>query len=319
MKIIKKTPLDRIDLSDTTFSVRFMTDLQDLQSSIREVGLIQPVHLKERPGSYQVISGFRRIGALRELRCHEVESWVTDETDDLGLFTAALHENMATRGLNSVEKAITLNKLIHHFHVDRAVVIQRYLPLLSLETHEKILNTFLSLAGMEDEVKGFVLKEEVSRSNIRILSTFHPEDRIALLGPLSSLKLGENRLREVLTLLEEISGRDRIPIREVLDRPEIQVALSHGEWTPAQKTEQFKKALFRLRYPRRHQLEERFRQRRISLNLPPAISLEHSPNFEGKRLKMDFQFASVEELRTILSSLNNLADKKELEEMIRDA
>jgi ParB-like chromosome segregation protein Spo0J len=318
MKSLKNIPLNRIDLSDATFSVRFMADFQDLQVSIREIGLIQPVLLKEKSSGFQVVSGFRRIGALPELGIDEALSWVTDETDDLKLFTEVLHENMTTRGLNAVEKAIALHKLIHLFDVDRAVVIGRLLPLLSLETHEKILNTFLSLAGMEDGIKAFVLREEVSRSNIRILSAFHPEDRMALLGPLSSLKLGENRLREVLTLLDEVSRRDRIRIREILDRSEIQTALFQEEGSPLQKTEQFKKALLRLRYPRRQQLEERFRQRRAKLNLPPVISLDHSPHFEGRRLKMEFQFASMEEFRTILTSLSQLAEKKELEEMIED-
>jgi ParB family transcriptional regulator, chromosome partitioning protein len=319
MKPSQKIPLERIDLSDETYSVRFMADVRDLRSSIREVGLIQPVLLKEKPHGYQVISGFRRIAALRELGFRDVDSSVTDEADGLRLFTMTLHDNVTGRGLNAVEKAITLDKLIHQFRVDRALVIRDFLPLLSLETHEKILNTFLSLARMEDDVKRFVLGEAVSRSNIRILSTFHPEDRIALLKPLSSLKLGENRLREILTLLDEISRRDRIRIKEILLQPAIQTPLSHEEWTPSQKTEEFKRTLLQLRYPRRHHLEEEFQQRRASLHLPPGIALDHAANFEGKRLKMEFQFESVEDLRTILSSLNNLADKKELEEILRNA
>jgi len=318
MKSIQKTPLETIDLSDETYSIRFMTDAEDLQSSIGEVGLIQPVLLKETPQGFQVVSGFRRIAALRGLGFQEVDSSVTEETDGLKLFTLALHENVMGRGLNAVEKAIALDKLIHQFHVDRAAAIRDFLPLLSLETHEKILNTFLSLSRMEDEVKRFVLEEEVSRSNIRILSTFHPEDRIALLRPLSSLKLGENRLREVLTLLDEISRRDRVRIKEILLNPAIQTALSHGEWTPSQKMEQFKRTLLQLRYPRRFHSEEEFRQRRANLQLPPGVALDHASNFEGKKLKMELQFESVEDLRAILSALNNLADRKELEEILRN-
>ena len=212
MKPIQKIPLQQIDLSDETFSVNFMADLERLRSSIEAIGLIQPVLLREKRDGYQIVCGFRRISVFHELGNPEIESRVLDdgEADDFRLFSISLHENLTTRGFNTVEKAIALDKLVHHFQMDPTVVIKTFLPLFSLEPNEKILNTYLSLALMEDEVKRYVLKEEVSRFNIRIFSAFTPEDRMALLSLISSLKLGENHLREMLTLLEEISRRDRI-------------------------------------------------------------------------------------------------------------
>jgi len=318
MKPIQKIPLDRIDLSDETFSVNFMPDLQRLRSSIQAVGLIQPVLLVERPKGCQVVCGFRRIAVLRELENEAIEAMVLEEgkVDRLNLFTIALHENMTTRGLNFVEKAIALDKLIHEFHVDRKEVVKTFLPLLLLETHEKILSTFLSLARMEDAVKGFVVEEEVSRSNIRILSTFTPEDRVALLALFSSLKLGENRLREVLTLLDEIARRDHLAVKEVLRRPEVQALLSQDGLTSSQRVERLKRVLLQLRYPRRRQLEERFEQKKRELNLPQTISLSPPSNFEGKKLRISFEFETVEEYRSVLLTLSKLADKEELKEII---
>ncbi len=211
MKPIQKIPLEQIDLSDETFSVNFMPDLQRLRSSIEELGLIQPILLREKGDRYQILCGFRRISVFRELENPEIEARVfkEKEMEDLGLFSISLHENLTTRGYNTVEKAIALDKLVHLFQMDRALVIKDLLPLFSLEPNEKILKTYLSLARMENEVKSYVLKEEVSRSNIRILSNFSSQDRMALLPLFSSLKLGENRLREMLTLIEEISRRDQ--------------------------------------------------------------------------------------------------------------
>jgi hypothetical protein len=65
------------------------------------------------------------------------------------------------------------------------------------------------------------------------------------------------------------------------------------------------------------QLEEKFGKRRKSLNLPSNLSLHHLPFFEGKGLKMEFHFETMEEYRTLLDSLSGLADKKEFEEMIQ--
>jgi ParB family chromosome partitioning protein len=317
MKPIQNIPLQQIDLSDETFSVNFMPDLQRLRSSIEERGLIQPVLLREKGDRYQIVCGFRRISVYHELGNPEIEARVfkEKEMDDLGLFCVSLHENLTTRGFNTLEKTIALDKLVHYFQIDPIVLIKTFLPLFSLEPHEKILKTYLSLARMENEVKSYILEEEVSRSNIRILSHFNSEDRMALLPLFSSLKLGENRLREMLTLLEEISQRDQIRVKDIIHRPEIQAILSQKEFTPSQKTELVKKGLIDFRYPKMRQMEKGFEKKRRDLNLPPHLSLHHQPFFEGGGLRIEFQFETMEEFRSILSSLSVLPEKKEFQEM----
>jgi ParB/RepB/Spo0J family partition protein len=317
---IRKIPLQQIDLSDDTFSVNYLPDLQKLRSSIEEIELIQPVLLRKRSDGHQIICGFRRISVMKELGKSEIESRVFEEKemDEFQLFSLSLHENLTTRGFNAVEKAVALDKLIHRFQIDPAAVIKTFLPFFSLEPNEKILNTYLSLAQMEDEIKTYVLKEEVSRSNIRRLSTLTPDDRMAILSLISPLKLGENRLREVLTFLEEISRRNQCKEKDIVQRSEIQMILSQKELTPSQKTERIKKVLTDLRYPKLNQMEKEFEKKRKALNLPHNISLHHPPFFEGKRLKIEFQFETTEEYRSAVSSLSLLADKKEFGEILED-
>ena len=319
MKPIPKIPLEQIDSLDETFSVNFMPDLQRLRSSIEEIGLIQPVLLKKKLNGYQIISGFRRISVMKELGKSEIDSMLVEEkeTDEFRLFSLSLHENLTTRGFNAVEKAIALDKLIGRFQIESSVVIKNFLPPLDLEPNEKILNTYLSLARMEDEMKQYVLREEVSRFNIRRVSALSSDDRRAFLFLASPLKLGENRLREILTLLEEISRRNRWRARDIVAQPEIQAILSQEELTPSQKTDRVKKVLMHLRYPKMHRLEEEFEKKRRDLNLPSRVLLHHPPFFEGKGLKVEFQFETMEEYRSLLGSLLNLADKEEFEEMIQ--
>lgn len=316
---IRKIPLEKIDLSDETFSVNYFPDLQKLRSSIQETGLIQPVLLRKKPGGYQIICGFRRISVTKALGRLEVESRVFEEKemDEFRLFSLSLHENLTTRGFNAVEKAVALDKLIHRFQIHRAVVINTFLPFFSLEPNEKILSTFLSLVQMEDEIKTYVLKEEVSRGNIRRLSALTPDDRMALLSLISPLKLGENRLRELLTLLEETSRRSHATVREIAAQPELQAVLSQKELTPSQKTERIKKVLTDLRYPKLSQLEKAFEKKRKDLDLPSNISLHHPPFFEGKGLKIEFQFETIEEYQIILSALSALPGKEAFKQMIQ--
>ena len=319
MKTIQTIPISHIDLTDETFSVNFMPDLQKLRSSVAQIGVIQPVLLRKKPDGYQILCGFRRISIVQELGGSDILSVVLDEgeKDDLHLFSISLHDNLTTRGFNPIEIAIALDKLVHRFQIDPIVVVKDFLPLFSLEPNEKILNTYLSLARMEDEVKGYVLKEEVSRSNIRRLSALTSDDRIAFLTLVSTLKLGENRLKEMLTLIEEMCQRDRLMVIGIVHRPEIQVVLSQKELTPSQKTERVKKLLMDLRYPRMHEMEERFEKKRRDLNLPSNVSLHHPPSFEGKGLRIEFQIETMEEYRSILSFLSLLPDKKEFQEMIK--
>ena len=319
MKTIQKIPVQQIDLSDDTFSVNYLPDLHRLRSSIQDAGLIQPVLLRKNSGGYQIVCGFRRSSVMKELGKSEIESRVfeEEEMDEFQLFSLSLHENLTTRGFNAVEKAIALDKLVHRFQIHPTAVIKTFLPAFSLEPNEKILNTYLSLARMEDEIKTYVLKEEVSRSNIRRLSTLTPDNRMALLSLISPLKLGENRLRELLTLLEETSRRNQSTIREIGGRPELQAILSQKELTPSQKTERVKKVLLGLRYPELNQLEKAFEKRRKDLNLPPNISFHHPPFFEGKGLKIEFQFETVEEFQAILSALSALPGKEAFKQMIQ--
>ena len=318
MKPIQNIPLQEIDLSDDTFSVNYLPDLQRLRSSIEQIGLIQPVLLRKKKDPYQIVCGFRRISVMKDLGKSEVESKVLEEkeADEFQLFSLSLHENQTTRGFNTVEKAIALDKLISRFQIDPATVIQTFLPFFSLEPNQKILNTYLSLARMEDEIKMYVLKEAVSRSNIRKLSTLTADNRKAVLSLISPLKLGENRLREVLTFLEEISRRNRCEGRDIVQRPEIQEILSLKELTPSQKTERIRKVLTGLRYPKLNQLEKEFEKKRKDLNLPPNISIYHPLFFEGKRLRIEFQFETTGEYRSILSALSALPKKEGFKQIV---
>jgi GGDEF domain-containing protein len=66
-----------------------------------------------------------------------------------------------------------------------------------------------------------------------------------------------------------------------------------------------------------HNMEDKFEKKRKELNLPSNVSLDHQPFFEGKGLKMEFQFETVEEYQAVLASLNGLANRREFQEMMK--
>ena len=103
MKIIEKIPYFSIpiDLLDPfpnhPFQVRNDEDMEELISSIRERGVIEPLILrKEESGRYQIISGHRRKKACETLGITEVPAEVRDVDEDeaaIMLVDANLHRS----------------------------------------------------------------------------------------------------------------------------------------------------------------------------------------------------------------------------------
>jgi hypothetical protein len=121
----------------------------------------------------------------------------------------------------------------------------------------------------------------------------------------------------MLTLLNEISRRERVSIKEIIDLTEIQAIFYQKELTPLQRTERAKKVLVGLRYPKMRRMEEEFEKKRKELNLPSGVSLHHPPYFEGKGLRIEFQFQTLEEFRSIVTSLSLLSDREEFKEIFQ--
>ncbi len=134
----------------------------------------------------------------------------------------------------------------------------------------------------------------------------------------SELKLGENTLKEVLALLREISLRDGVTVKDLI-QDEMERIASNITISKVQKTNRARRRLREMRYPKLTELENAFREKRKGLRLSPRISLQFPPYFEGDRLKVEFRFGSVVEFKDIISKLMEASERKELGEMIEMA
>lgn len=82
-------------------------ELEDLTSSIRENGLLQPLVVRPAPGSadrYELIAGERRFRALTRLEWAEVPVMIREASDET-LLVLALVENLQREALNPLEEA----------------------------------------------------------------------------------------------------------------------------------------------------------------------------------------------------------------------
>ena len=97
--------------------------LNDLEKSIKERGIIQPIIVRKsvENSKYEIIAGERRWLAAQEAGLHEVPVVVT-EADDLKSLEFAIVENVQRNDLNPLEEAQGYQRLINDFSYDQEKV-----------------------------------------------------------------------------------------------------------------------------------------------------------------------------------------------------
>jgi ParB family chromosome partitioning protein len=89
-------------------------DLEDLTQSIKEKGIIQPVLVRRKGDTFELIAGERRYRAAKSLNLQEIPVIVKDVNDQDSL-EIALIENIQRQNLNCIEEARAYQFLIEKF------------------------------------------------------------------------------------------------------------------------------------------------------------------------------------------------------------
>ena len=111
---------------------RFSPDgLEELAASIREHGVLQPLTVRKVDGSFELVSGERRLRAARMAGLSEVPCIVID-VDGVCSSLLALVENLQRRDLDFLEEAMALDRLRQNGLTERHAR-----ALLRLETEEQ--------------------------------------------------------------------------------------------------------------------------------------------------------------------------------------
>ena len=104
---------------------RFSPDgLEELAASIREHGVLQPLTVRKVDGSFELVSGERRLRADRMAGLSEVPCIVID-VDGVCSSLLALVENLQRRDLDFLEEAMALDRLIHTYDLSQEEAARR--------------------------------------------------------------------------------------------------------------------------------------------------------------------------------------------------
>ena len=99
--------------------------LDELASSIRELGIIQPLSLRKTgPDSYQIIAGERRYRAAQRAGLTSVPAYIRT-ANEAELTEMALIENIQREDLNAIEIALTFKKLIDQYSLTQERLSER--------------------------------------------------------------------------------------------------------------------------------------------------------------------------------------------------
>lgn len=149
-------------------------ELEELTSSIRENGILQPIVVRPMEGSYQIIAGERRYQAARRAGLSTIPV-VVREVSDKEMLQLALIENLQRSDLNPLEAARGYKDLM-----EQHGLTQEELGQVLSKSRSAIANA-LRLLELPPEVQELVWDGSITAGHARaILSVSDNEGRIAL-------------------------------------------------------------------------------------------------------------------------------------------
>ena len=123
---ILRIPVDMIE--PNPFQPRMSFDqaaLEELASSIRTLGLIQPITVRKiTDNRYQIISGERRYKACRLAGMTTIPAYIRDANDQ-GMLEMAIVENVQRENLDPIELALSYQRLIEECALTQDMLADR--------------------------------------------------------------------------------------------------------------------------------------------------------------------------------------------------
>lgn len=192
--LINEIPLDKIvanpDQPRSTFDEEA---LDELATSIRELGIIQPLSLRKTgPDTYQIIAGERRFRAAGRAGLTSVPAYIRT-ANDAELTEMALIENIQREDLNAIEIALTFRKLIDQYNLTQERLSER------IGKNRATIANFLRLLKLPAEVQLGLRDKRLDMGHAKALLTID--------DPKTQLKIYNEILRNDLSVrkVEEIA------------------------------------------------------------------------------------------------------------------
>ncbi len=200
--------------------------LEELATSIRELGIIQPLTLRSaEAGTYMIISGERRYRAAKLAGLDTVPAYVRTANDS-ELTEMALIENIQREDLNAIEIALTFRKLIDQYNLTQERLSER------IGKKRATIANFLRLLKLPAEVQLGLRDKTVDMGHARaLLSVEKPSMQLKLYNEILkkglSVRQVEQRAKEMNAGAENGGKADKEPAKKAANAADFNVLKAH--------------------------------------------------------------------------------------------
>lgn len=297
-------PLHKI-LNNKNYRFTSSSDVYLLENSIKQSGILQPIHVIEQKTGYCILSGFRRVDIARKLNLTSIPAYMVEANRIPEGFLAGLSEHLSTRSLNIIEKSRILN-IVDHFSNISEDVNQGVYQLLELNKHSKKNQLHLDLLQLHSDLIAYIETYDTSLKQAAAFLTFSSEEQSLFVQLAKTLNIRIVELDAIAQLFFQISKRDQLSIQAVYDQLEIVSLLKNDTLTRSQKIQQIKNVLIEKRFPKVSQWQFEIQQAIKSLSLPFNTDILWDKNLEAPGI-------------TLRSNLKNNDDWVMLQKIVNDS
>jgi ParB family chromosome partitioning protein len=139
------------------------TALDELRNSIIENGVIQPVTVCRDGDGYLLISGERRLRAVKSAGFKFIPAYVIEAHEDASKLELALIENIQREDLNAIEVALALRSLVTKCNLTQDEVAQK------VGKNRSTVANFLRLLKLPRQIQDSIRTREISSGHARAL------------------------------------------------------------------------------------------------------------------------------------------------------
>ncbi len=201
---INNIPLDLISPNPDQPRTTFDEDaLDELATSIKELGIIQPLSLRQvGPNVYQIIAGERRYRAAIKAGLTSVPAYIRT-ANDTELTEMALIENIQREDLNAIEIALTFKKLIDQYNLTQERLSER------IGKKRATIANFLRLLKLPAEVQLGLRDKRLDMGHARaLLSIEKPSLQLKLYNEIVKNGLSVRKVEELSKSYQKSAEND---------------------------------------------------------------------------------------------------------------
>ena len=193
--------------------------LQELADSIKEQGLLSPIIVRPQDKDrYEIVAGERRFVAAGLAGLTEVPV-IIRQLDDKKTLALALIENLQREGLNPIDEALGIDRLVKEFDYTHEQAAQ------AIGRSRAATTNALRLLNLAEEVQQMLQVGEIDMGHARALLTLMPVDQVQVAKEVAAKGLNVRQTEALVRRLAEekpikpqvvIKTRDDLRLEEAL-------------------------------------------------------------------------------------------------------